>query len=524
MAPDEESPLLPSRRESEPENRTKRRRDKLAVYGSFIGVFLAAADESIVLSTWSLIASQFHRLSQGSWLLAAYNFGYCVSLPAYGALCEIYGRKSVLLGAYALFAVGCFACGASTSLLQLILARVLAGISGGGMVSLVSIIITDLAPADEVALLRSYANVVNVAGRSLGAPIGGLLIGAVGWRWSFLGQLPLVAICILVLWYGFPSASGSTENSGDANEERTARSIISQLDIGGLFSLSAIILLLLLIVQNLSAADDSAAGLTILVPAFFAAVLLFIATEGYWARNPLIPLHLLKTSLGGYGVNQVLILFSRSGLMSNLAPYLIRVENAPDSYASSAYVLAAVGVSIGGLIAGAIIKRRKKYTTMAGIAICGTALSYLIIFVSWRAGCSPWELLYLFPNGMFIGALFTTQFVGMSMGVPKENLSTCITTYYLCQQLGCIIGPATNVALVQRIFGEKLEKLDGWEEKRFIGQILNDDRFAQRLPAPVQDLVRSSYLNAFQLVPLISGVCSLMMLPTWLWERGVGIV
>lgn len=43
--------------------------------------------------------------------------------------------------------------------------------------------------------------------------------------------------------------------------------------------------------------------------------------------------------------------------MSNLAPYLIRVENTPDSYASSAYVLAAVSVSIGGLIAGAIIKR-----------------------------------------------------------------------------------------------------------------------------------------------------------------------
>lgn len=74
------------------------------------------------------------------------------------------------------------------------------------------------------------------------------------------------------------------------------------------------IILLLLIVQNLSAADDSTAGLTIIVPAFFAAVLLFIATEGFWTRNPLIPLHLLKTSLEGYGVNQVLILFSRSGV------------------------------------------------------------------------------------------------------------------------------------------------------------------------------------------------------------------
>lgn len=172
----------------------------------------------------------------------------------------------------------------------------------------------DLAPVDEVPLLRSYANVVNVAGRSLGAPIGGFLIGTVGWRWSFLGQVPLAVICLLIGWLGFPSASNSTDTGGDANEERTVRSTISQLDIGGLFSLSATILLLLFIVQNLSAADESVAQLTILVPAFFAAAMLFVATEACWARSPLIPLHLLKKSLGGYGVNQVLVMFSRSGV------------------------------------------------------------------------------------------------------------------------------------------------------------------------------------------------------------------
>lgn len=172
----------------------------------------------------------------------------------------------------------------------------------------------DLAPVDEVPLLRSYANVVNVAGRSLGAPIGGFLIGTVGWRWSFLGQVPLAVICLLIGWHGFPSASNSADTGGDANEERTVRSTISQLDIGGLFSLSATILLLIFIVQNLSAADESVAQLTILVPAFFAAAMLFVATEAYWARSPLIPLHLLKTPLGGYGVNQVLVMFSRSGV------------------------------------------------------------------------------------------------------------------------------------------------------------------------------------------------------------------
>ncbi|KAF7592068.1 hypothetical protein BBP40_000734 [Aspergillus hancockii] len=170
MVVNEVIPLLHPNSDDKRKSKPNRTYDKLAVYCSFLDIFLAAADESLVLSTWSVIASQVHYLSQGSWLLGAYYFGYCVSLPVYGTLCELYGRQNVLIGAYALFAVGCLACGTSTSLVQLVLARTLAGISGGGMASLVSIIITDLVPADEIALLQSYANVVNVADRSLGAP------------------------------------------------------------------------------------------------------------------------------------------------------------------------------------------------------------------------------------------------------------------------------------------------------------------------------------------------------------------
>lgn len=177
----------------------------------------------------------------------------------------------------------------------------------------------DLAPVNEVALLRSYANVVNVTGRSLGAPIGGFLIGTVGWRWSFLGQVPFVVVCLLIGWHGFPSALNSTGTGGDGNEERTTRSTISQLDIGGLFSLSTTILLLLFIVQNLNAADESIAQLNILVPAFFVAAVLFVATEAYWAKSPLIPLYLLRTPLGGYGMNQILVMFSRSGVSVRIA-------------------------------------------------------------------------------------------------------------------------------------------------------------------------------------------------------------
>ncbi|KAE8139416.1 major facilitator superfamily domain-containing protein [Aspergillus pseudotamarii] len=515
----EETPLLHARPKDKQNTKVGRVRDKLAVYGSFLGVFLASADEAIVLSTWSVIASEFHSLSQGSWLLAAYSFGWCVSLPVYGTLCNLYGRKNVLISAYALFAAGCLACGTSTSIGQLVLARVLTGVSAGGIVSLVSVILTDMVPADEVALLRSYANVFNVVGRSVGAPLGGYLISYVGWRWSFIGQLPVAIICLLIGLYGLPSSLNPTK-TGDADEGNARRSIAG-LDFAGLVSLSITTILLLFLMQELGAPPDSfQIPLSILVPAFCTAAMLFLVIEAYWARTPLIPLHLMKTSLGGFCLNQIMLMSGRSGLMSNLAPYLIRVKGATSSLAASAFVLAAVGVSIGALIAGKVIKRSKRYRTMTVIAVCGTIMTYLLIFIRWRSGCYLWEVVYLLPNGVAVGILFTTQFLGMSLGVPNESLTTCITTYYLTQQLGSIIGPAANVAVVQRVFIGKLENnLNGWEEKKFIGQILNDDRFSRSLPSAVQYIVRWSYLNAFQLVPLISAACALLMLPTVLWVK-----
>ena len=158
---------------------------------------------------------------------------------------------------------------------------------------------------------------------------------------------------------------------------------------------------------------------------------------------------------------------------------------------------------------------------MTVIAVATSIFVYLLIFARWRHGCSIPEMFYLFPNGFVTGILFSTQFIGMSFGAPKGCLETCITTYYLFQQLGLIVGPASGVAVVQRLFGNRLsQNLGEFEEKQvnqhphftphveltditlqFIGRILDDARFAETLSDSVQQVVRSSYLYAFQFVP-----------------------
>ncbi|OJJ40864.1 hypothetical protein ASPWEDRAFT_166918 [Aspergillus wentii DTO 134E9] len=511
--PDEESPLLQPRAA---QSQKGARSNLFIIYATFFGVFIASVDESLVISTYSTIASQFHLLSQGSWLLVAYNFGYCISLPVYGALSVSYGRKNVLVMAYILFTFGCFACGASASLAQLVLARVLAGVSGAGMVSLVSIIIMDLVPSNEVTIYRSYENTINVIGRSVGAPLGGLLSDTIGWRWSFFGQMPLIMFCTLVAVYGLPASLNESDQK--PSQKTSRRSRLKELDFAGIVTLAVAIICLLFILQTAGTKEDD-----MIVPtwalgiAFTIALTVFVLTEVFWASKPLIPMHLLVREFGAYCMMQILLFSGRSALISNVVPYFTRVQGTSDFFSAIMYVQVAVGVTIGGVISGFIIKRTRRYKTMSVISICILILAYLFIFLIWRNGCNVWESLLLFGVGFAPGILFSTMFIGMSYSAPKESLSVCISVYFLFQQLGMIIGPAVGAALLQGVFKDNLVQRIGEiaDNKMIIKNVLNNLRFAESLPEPLQEIVRSSYLNAFQFLPVLGLVCCGPILP-WL--------
>ena len=102
---------------------------------------------------------------------------------AWGRFSDIYGRKPVLLVAYAMFALGNLGAGLGRSLGEVIAWRAVQGIGGAGMGSLVAIIIVDIVPMHDVASTRSYVNIMQTSGRTCGGVIGGWLTQTLGWRW-----------------------------------------------------------------------------------------------------------------------------------------------------------------------------------------------------------------------------------------------------------------------------------------------------------------------------------------------------
>ncbi|OJJ08570.1 hypothetical protein ASPVEDRAFT_89781 [Aspergillus versicolor CBS 583.65] len=519
----EESPLLRPRSDTDTKDTaappTPKRSDLILIFGTFIGVFIASADEALVISTYSAIASQFHHLSQGSWLLLAYNFGYCISLPVYSVLGDAYGRKNVLICSYTTFAVSCLACGASATMTQLILSRVLAGSSGAGMIIVVSVILSDIIAPHEIALYRSYQNIVNVAGRSLGGPIGGFLTDTIGWRWAFYGQIPIILLCTVFVGIRLPSFLNDTlideaEDRADQTEHR--RSPVWDLDFSGIFTFSGTILALLFFLQELGTLnEDTVLRTALLGLGFVAGCILFVTLELFWAEKPLIPIRIYSSGISAHFLLQVLLLGGRYAFLSNLVPYFIRVTNTSNLLASLSLVVVAIGVAIGGVVCGLVIKYTKRCKSMTLASIFNLTICTLLIFIQWRNGFKLWYGIYLIPFGIATGMLFPALFVGMSTYAPEGKLHVCIGTYYLCQQLGLVIGPAAGSALNQKLFAARLGMtLEGLEDKSsIIHRILNEVRFANTLPSALREVVRSSYLDSFQYLPLLATVVSAAMFP-----------
>ena len=182
-----------------------KQRLKFTLPAMSIGLFLAAADQTIVASSYGKIGSDLRALNNTSWIATSFFLTVTACQPLYGKLSDIFGRKPALLFAYTVFGLGCLWCGLARTMPELIAARALSGIGGGGMTTVVSIIMSDIVPLRERGTWQGILNVIFAAGSSTGAPLGVylprepcpllMLRKAASWRMSagagpFLARLP----------------------------------------------------------------------------------------------------------------------------------------------------------------------------------------------------------------------------------------------------------------------------------------------------------------------------------------------
>ncbi len=173
---------------------------RLVLAGLMLSMALAALDSTIVATAIPSIVRDLGGFSLFPWVFSAYLLVQAVTIPIYGKLSDLYGRKPVLLLGIAIFVVGSALSGASWSMTALIVFRGIQGIGAGAVQPMTMTIAGDMFTVEERARVQGYFSSVFGIASVIGPAIGGFLVQYASWHWIFYINVPIgIAAAYVVL-------------------------------------------------------------------------------------------------------------------------------------------------------------------------------------------------------------------------------------------------------------------------------------------------------------------------------------
>jgi EmrB/QacA subfamily drug resistance transporter len=188
----------------------------LAIYaGVMVALFLAALDQTIVATALPRIVSDLGGLTQYSWVFTAYMLASTVTVPLYGKLGDVYGRKPLMLFAIVVFLAGSALCGTAQNMTQLVIFRGLQGIGAGGLIPLAMAVVGAIVPPRDRGRYQGLIGSVFGSASIIGPAVGGFIVDTTSWRWIFYVNLPVGAAALAVISVTMPRRAPHTDRSID---------------------------------------------------------------------------------------------------------------------------------------------------------------------------------------------------------------------------------------------------------------------------------------------------------------------
>jgi EmrB/QacA subfamily drug resistance transporter len=163
----------------------------IVAVGIMCSLAVAALDSTVVSTAMPTIIGSLGGLAEYGWVFSAYLLASTVTVPLYSRLADMRGRKPVFLLGLALFVGGSMLCGASTSMVQLILFRTIQGLGAGAVQPISFTIVGDVFEAEQRAKIQGLFSGVWGASAVVGPVIGSIITTTIGWRWVFFVNAPV---------------------------------------------------------------------------------------------------------------------------------------------------------------------------------------------------------------------------------------------------------------------------------------------------------------------------------------------
>ncbi|KAJ3212833.1 hypothetical protein HDU67_003574 [Dinochytrium kinnereticum] len=418
----------------------------LVFVGLALAVFLAALDQTIVAVALPKIAGDFKSLDQVAWIGTAYFLTATAFIPSYGQLSDIFGRKPVFLVAIAIFEIGSLLCGVATNMEFLIAARAIAGLGGGGIFSLVIIIISDLVEIRQRANYQGIIGAVFGVASVAGPLLGGVFVDRVSWRWVFYINLPIGVFTVGAVLVFLKIQKTHTTN--------VMKSLL-QIDWLGTFLLITTVILFLIPLQGGGSlyAWNSPTVISLFVVGFVFLVM-FVWVEGWYAKNPVIPFSLFK--------NMHVVATFATSMFVGMA-FFVLVFYAPlwfqVVFGSSATqaglqtIPLIVGLVLCSIVSGVVASTTGHF--MPFLPIGGAIIATGAGLISTLDESSPlWkQIIFLFIAGIGVGSCIQTVLLSAQASVGPELLAVVTANTNFWQTIGAVLG----LAIVSSIFNNKLE-------------------------------------------------------------------
>jgi EmrB/QacA subfamily drug resistance transporter len=398
-----------------------------------VPMFLAVADQTLLATATPRIAQDLGGLRDTTWIALGYMIAMTVTAPLYGRLGDRYGRRDMLLLAMGLFALGSAACGMAQALWQLIAARVVQGLGGGGLIVLSQALVGELVPPRQRARFQGYF-ATNFSLASIGGPIiGGLVVQHASWRWLFLANLPL---CVVAAWrLRRLSQQHQLEQRAPLN------------DIGGavLFALAASVSLIWVSFAGHRFAWLSAASLALLAAA--AALWWVLVRRERQRKDPFLPVELLREPAI---VPMTLSVVCFGAAMFSLVfflPIFLQLGRGHGAREAGLLLLpVTLGIVAGSTTTGRLIARfgRPALMPMTGLCIAGSALLLMALLPLQPSLLTALGLLC----GVGLGSVMPTAQIVVQWVAGRERLGAATSLVTLSRATGASLGTACFGAVV----------------------------------------------------------------------------
>ncbi|MET0646234.1 MAG: MDR family MFS transporter [Pyrinomonadaceae bacterium] len=410
------------------------RRRVWVTLGVITGMFLAALEATVVGTAMPTVIASLGGLSHYSWVFSAYLITSTITVPVWGKLSDLYGRRLFFQLGIGVFLVGSVLSGLAATMTQLIVFRAVQGLGAGALVPLGMTIIGDVYTVEERARMQAFFSGVWGISSVVGPVVGGFITDQLSWRWVFYINVPFGILAAVIMHLSLKEP------------KRHGRPSIDYA--GAALLMASITLLMLALVEGGATLREFASARNVALLAVAVALgVIFIYVERR-ARDPIVPLELFR--------NRVVTVSVVAGFLAGVSMFgaisfvPLFAQGALGSTATEAgslltpLMLSWVGLSIvGGRL---LLRVGYRPTALVGLFLLTLGFAMLSSFE--RTTPRVWLYVDLVLIGAGLGLTMLTLLIAVQQSVGRAQLGIATSLNQFSRSIGGAVGVAIMGAVL----------------------------------------------------------------------------